>query len=161
MASLSKAAPPGVKDDMDRVREKPKQYLFRTLLLFVCVAVLSWPAFVVVSVLLSSVFGEGTVMNAWQLQPKRLLLEQFISGFFHSLVLTVPVALIAVLDYRIIVRLAKTPRLAGVLWFVCSVALALYLLQFNTLVIWPVVITAVSLLGGYRLFLWLFRMKSQ
>ena len=160
MAIVNTAAPADVVDGIDGVGRKPKQYLFRTLLLFICVAVLSWPAFVVVSIVLSTVFGEATVMNAWQLQPKRLLLDQFIAGFYKSLVLTVPVALLAVLDYRIIVRLAKTPRLAGLLWFVCSVALTLIVLQFNSRVVWPVLLTAVSLFCGYRLFLWVFRMKS-
>jgi len=138
-------------------------YWIRTVLLFLCVLLLSWPIFGFVISFFNVLHGEGALLDSWELEPHRLLLEYFIDGFIRSLVITVPVAVLAVVDYKLFARSNRLHRFTGLLWFAVlaclSVAVAFWLVPESGLLL-PLLATSFLLLIGYRLFLGLFRMKT-
>ena len=149
-------------DLADRGESASSGYWLRTALLFLCVLLLSWPVFGFVVSLFNVWRGEGVLLDSWELEPHRLLLEYFIEGFIRTLVITAPVAFMAVVDYKLFARRKGLQRFSGLLWFTvlgcASVAIALWLIPNNGLLL-PLLVTSFFLLIGFRLFIGLFRMK--
>lgn len=158
MNNLEHLATKGHVQNGDGGETEPGRFRFRTFLLFLFIAGLCWPVFVITTGSLSALFGEGSVVNAWHLQPRRLILQQFLEAYLYTLLVSVPLALLAVADYRILVHKLKKPKYTGLLWILSGVALTVYLLSYTNQVLLPVLLTAICLFTGYRLFLWLFRM---
>jgi len=137
-------------------------YWIRTVMLFLCVLLLSWPVFAVVVSFFSVWQGEAVLLDSWELEPRRLLLEYFIEGYLHTLVVTVPVAALAVVDYKLFARRKGLKRYTGLAWFAilgcASFVIAFWLVPRAGLFL-PLFATSVFLLVGYRLFIGLFRMN--
>jgi len=138
-------------------------YWIRTVLLFLCVLLLSWPVFGFVVSLFSVWRGEGVLLDSWELEPHRLLLGYFIEGFLRTLTITVPLAMLAVVDYRFFAMRDGLQRFTGLAWFAIlgctSLVIALWLVPDAGL-LFPLLVTSVFLLIAYRLFIGLFRMKA-
>jgi len=134
----------------------------RTVLLFFCVLLLSWPVFGLVASFFSVWHGEAVLLDSWELEPRRLLLQSFIEGYIHTLIVTVPVAALAVVDYKLFARRKGLQRYTGLAWFsvlgCASLVIALWLVPKAGLFL-PLLVTSVFLLIGYRLFIGLFRMN--
>lgn len=94
------------------------------IILWVLISVLAWPAYVLCSTLLTFHGAEGWQLDAWHLQPRREMLEQFINGYQASAIISIPLGLIAVIDYLLLSRYKATWLLGGILLPIACAVLA-------------------------------------
>ena len=83
------------------------------LFLFAVISASAFGIYVVVAALVGWWFADGAVVYDMSLLPKRLMLEQFLDGYIKSLMVTIPLGLLAVLDYSLLARFRLTRILAG------------------------------------------------
>ncbi len=129
-------------------------------MLFLALMLSVWPLFVVCTVLLSMWAGEGSMLDVFQLEPKRLVAFDFIAGFKQSLPLALGLALLAIIDYLLLARLAGFRRLIGLLLLAGSLGITLWMLQGYPTAVVPVVISALVLTLLYRIALFVLRLTS-
>lgn len=82
--------------------------------LWVLISVLTWPAYVLCSTLLALHGAEGWQLDAWQLTPRPLVFERFLQDYKASAIITIPIGLIAVVDYLLLSRYKATWLLGGI-----------------------------------------------
>lgn len=64
---------------------------------FVMLALLVWPVFVLTSLFISYLAGEGSIVNTWYLEPKRNVLAHLLEGYKNSAIIAAIVAIVALL----------------------------------------------------------------
>ncbi len=85
------------------------------LVLWLLISALAWPAFVASGTVLSFLHKEGWQLDAWHLLPTRELIHYFISGYEQSLIISIPLGLVAVIDYLLLSRYRITWFVGGIL----------------------------------------------
>lgn len=131
----------------------------RSTVLFLSVLLAAWPVFAVCSVLLALWQGEAAILDAWELEPKRLLITQFLSGFTRTLPIALLLATLVLADHFLIVRRLFRPHFCGLLVLTVFGALALWLSSQKAGLMIPLLLTLVIIVVLYRLFASLFRMN--
>lgn len=94
------------------------------LSLWVLISALAWPTYVLCSTLLAIHGAEGWQLDAWHLLPRVELINQFLSGYKASAIITVPLGFVAVIDYLLLSRYKATWLLGGILLPLACVAIA-------------------------------------
>ncbi|NND92885.1 MAG: hypothetical protein HKN42_18660 [Granulosicoccus sp.] len=130
---------------------KKRSGLVYLLVLWIVISGLAWPAFVGSATVLSHLGGEGWQLDAWSQIPKSLLLQHFLDGYRQSLIIALPVGLVAVIDYLLLSRYRITWWLAGILMPVTGAALALYFFTQAANALPTLVLTGVVLAIVHRL----------
>lgn len=101
-----------------------KANIFISLLLWLLIAACAWPAYVAANLGISFFQGEGSIIDAWLLEPKRKLLNEFINGYIQSAAIAALIGLVAVVDFQLFARHRLTGYIAGVLLPIACVVLA-------------------------------------
>ncbi len=97
-----------------------------SLLLWVLITAITWPVFVLASSLISYWVGEGAFVDSYNLIPNDALFADFIAGYRGSLIVTVPLGLLAVLDFHLLSRHRLTWIIAGFSLPAACIAIAFY-----------------------------------
>ena len=92
--------------------------------LWVLISAFAWPAYVLCCTLLAIYGAEGWQLDAWHLMPHQRLLEQFAHDYKASAVITIPLGLVAVIDYLLLSRYKATWLLGGIFLPMAAIALA-------------------------------------
>lgn len=121
------------------------------LVLWFVISALAWPAYVATCTLLGYVGGEAWQLDAWTQTPKRLMLDYFQTGYVSSLVVTIPLGLVAVIDYLLLSRYRITWWLAGILLPAAGASLALMIFPQAANALPALVLTGVVLAIVHRL----------
>lgn len=129
--------------------------LFYILSLWLMVSVLAWPVFVLVSTLLGLHGGEARQINAWSLEPGRVLLADFLAGWRESAIITVPLGCVAVIDYLLLSRYRVTWLVGGILLPVAGAVIALTQFHEPRIALPSLVATGALLAVCYRLVEWI------
>ncbi|MBX2837641.1 MAG: hypothetical protein KTR35_12345 [Gammaproteobacteria bacterium] len=87
--------------------------IFYCLFLWLLIAAACWPVFCAVSLTMGYLTGEGWVLDALTLEPKRVFLAHFLEGYTKSLIFSIPIGLLAVLDYLLMSRTRITWMISG------------------------------------------------
>lgn len=103
---------------------KRKTGLLYLLVLWALISALAWPAFIVAATVIAYFNGEGWQLDAWTQIPKRDVLAHFLNGYVNSLVFTLPLGLIAVVDYLLLSRYRSTWLVGGILLPAAGAAIA-------------------------------------
>lgn len=122
------------------------------LLLLIFISLLTWPVFVLSSSALAHFGGDAWQLEAWSQIPKRVLLQHFLEGYKSSLIVALPVGILAVLDYLLMSRLRVTWWFRGILLPLAAFALATGLLQSVSGTLPTLLVTGLLLAVAYRLF---------
>lgn len=108
----------------------PKRHarFFYVIVLWLVVAVAAWPAFVLAGTLFALYSGEAWQIDAWALEPRSRLIEEFLGGWRHSAPLGALLGLVAVIDYTLFSRYRVTWLIGGILLPLagCVIAFTLY-----------------------------------
>lgn len=91
----------------------PAQSTSAKLLVFILICGSAFTVYVLVAALIGWWVSDGAVIYELGLLPKRLLLDQFLFGMLQSLPVTIPLGVVAVLDYSILARFNGTRILSG------------------------------------------------
>jgi len=91
-----------------------RKNIFISLLIFVLVGLAAWPVFVLVNIALGFVLGEGSVIDMWNQEPKRNLIDSFVEGYISSAFIAAALGVVAALDYLILARTKLTGFFAGI-----------------------------------------------
>lgn len=129
-----------------------------SIALWLLIAAAAWPIFVVANALLSFWFGEGSFLDSMNLEPKRKLLADFIQGYKASLIIAVPLGLLAAIDYLLLARHRITRYLAGISLPIACIALALILYKNSQPALLGLAVTGLGLWLLYRIAGWLYRL---
>ena len=122
-----------------------------SIILFMLITAAAWPVFVAVSAALSLWVGEGSVLDAFVEEPKRLLLANFLIGYRSSLIVTIPLGILAVVDYQLFSHHRLTWIIAGFSLLVACLGIDFYFFR-DPIPILPVfAITGFILVLLYRL----------
>ncbi len=92
--------------------------------LWVLISALAWPAYVLCGTVLAFYGGEGWQLDAWFSVPRHEVIQHFISGYKASAIVTIPVGLIAVVDYLLLSRYKATWLVGGILLPLAGTAIA-------------------------------------
>jgi len=98
--------------------------ILTSLFLWLFISAAAWPAYVAANLAISYFVGEGSIIDLWNLEPKRNIVANFIEGYKASALLAIVIGLVAVVDYQILSRHRITGYIAGILLPVGCVALA-------------------------------------
>lgn len=90
--------------------------IFYSLFLWLVVAAAAWPIFCAVSLAVGSFTGEGWVLDAQNLEPKRYIIAHFLEGYKKSILFSVALGFIAVVDYWLLFR-------TRILWIISGIAI--------------------------------------
>lgn len=135
-----------------------KRRPLRTVLLFLFMLLACWPAFALVMASWSAWKGESAILDSWQLEPMRLILHYFVQGYIQSLYLALPIAVLSVIDYKLLIELLGKPAISGVLLTLAGISLAVWQLGLDSHLLIPLLLVSLLLLISYRLFIRIFRM---
>ncbi|MFK8081452.1 MAG: hypothetical protein AB8B97_14285 [Granulosicoccus sp.] len=94
------------------------------LVLWGLISALAWPAYVLCSTVLVMHGGEGWQLDAWSTLPRQEIVAHFLSGYKASMFITIPLGLIAVVDYLLLSRYRATWLIGGVLLPLTGVGIA-------------------------------------
>lgn len=95
-----------------------------SLVLGLLIATAAWPVFVAVNFGLSWLMGEGSVIDLWNLEPKRNLVADFIHGYKSSAPIAALLGLTAVIDFHLLTRGKLTGYFAGIFVIIFCTSLA-------------------------------------
>ena len=93
-------------------------------ILWALISAVAWPAYVLCSTLLAVYGAEGWQLDAWHLMPHSLVFWQFMHDYKASAIITIPLGLIAVIDYLLLSRYKATWLLGGILLPLAATAMA-------------------------------------
>ncbi len=122
--------------------------LFVSLLIFLLVGLAAWPAFVFANIALGFFLGEGSVIDLWNQEPKRKLVDSFIEGYISSALIAAALGTVAALDYLILARSRLTGFFAGISVPIFCIALA-YLFYVD-----PAQVVLGFIATGFVLWIW-------
>ena len=103
--------------------------LLYLLVLWVLISALAWPAYVLSATLISYFGAEGWQLDAWKQIPKREMLRYFLEGYTMSWIVTIPIGIVAVVDYLLLSRYRVTWILGGILLPLAGTIIAFTLYQ--------------------------------
>jgi len=127
---------------------KLKYNLLLSLLIFLLIGLAAWPVFVVVNIALGFFLGEGSVIDLWNQEPKRNLINSFVEGYKASAPFAAALGGVAAIDYLILGRSRLTGFFAGISVPIFCVALAyLYYVQ-------PAQVLLSFIVAGFVLWVW-------
>ena len=92
--------------------------------LWMMISVIAWPAYVLCSTLLALHGAEGWQLDAWSELPRHTLFAFFFKGYLASAIITIPIGLIAVVDYLLLSRYKATWLVGGILLPLSGVGIA-------------------------------------
>lgn len=95
-----------------------------SLILGLLIAAAAWPVYVAVNIALGLLMGEGSVIDLWNLEPKRNLVADFINGYKLSAPIAILLGVVAVIDFQLLTRFKITGYFAGISVMLCCVAVA-------------------------------------
>jgi hypothetical protein len=130
---------------------KRKTGMLYLLVLWIVISALAWPTYVFTASVLSYLSGEGWQLDAWTEIPGRVLLDYFLDGYRHSLIVTLPLGFVAVIDYLLLSRYRVTWWLAGILLPITGAVLALTLFERAANAVPTLVLTGILLAVVHRL----------
>lgn len=121
------------------------------LLLALLAGLLAWPMFVAVCTAIGLFTGEAWQLDAWSLEPKRNLAQQFIDGWITSAPFAAAAALVLALDRLILGRYRLTSIISGIA-LPALAAFAVLALWSDPMQLLPAVVgSALALALGHRL----------
>ena len=123
---------------------------FVSLLILLLIGLAAWPVFVVVNIALGHLFGEGSVIDLWNHEPKRFLKSAFIDGYMASAVFAAALGVVAALDYLILARSRLTGLFAGISVPIFCVALAYFFYKEPAQVLIAFIVTGLVLWIWYK-----------
>ncbi len=153
--------PTATKPDSAATRAGTTLPLIRLALVFFGITLIAWPIFVVCNVLLSAWGGEGAMLDAYQLEPRRLLAIDFLMGLKQTLPVTLCIGLFAVIDYLLLARVAQLKKAIGLLLITAGTALTLWALQPDTPVLMTTLASAIIIFLIYRIALYILRLTPR
>jgi len=127
-----------------------RRYLTVSLLILLMIGLAAWPVFVVVNLSLSFFLGEGSVIDLWNQEPKRLLINAFIQGYIASATFAAMLGVLAAIDYLVLTRFKLTGYFAGISIPIYCVALAYLYYKSPEQVILNFAITGLVLWVWYK-----------
>ncbi|MFK7994981.1 MAG: hypothetical protein AB8B87_12635 [Granulosicoccus sp.] len=92
--------------------------------LWVLISTLAWPAYVLCSTLLAFHGAEGWQLDAWHQLPGSIIIQQFLTGYQASLIVTIPLGFLAVVDYLLLSRYKATWLVGGILLPLAGIVVA-------------------------------------
>jgi len=95
--------------------------LFISLLLWLLIALTTWPVFVAVNLAISYFVGEGSVIDMLAQEPMRNIVASFKQGYKESAIIAAIIGLVAVIDYQLLSKNRFTGYFAGVFVIVACV----------------------------------------
>lgn len=125
--------------------------LLYLLVLWVIISALTWPVFVAVSSILAFIAAEGWQLDAISLIPKRHILAEFLAGYKNSLLISIPMGFVAVVDYLLLSRYRITWLLGGMLLPLAGVVIAYTLYKHPMDVLPSLVLSGIVLAITHRL----------
>ncbi len=123
-------------------------YLF---LLWIVISLLVWPTFVVATTLFAYFSGQAWQLDAWNLIPKRDIVNQFLHGYINSAIVAVPLGFIAVIDHTLLSRYRVTWIFGGILLPLAGAAIAYFFYKQPETALPSLVLTGLLLAVVYRL----------
>ncbi|MFK7861465.1 MAG: hypothetical protein AB8B64_21795 [Granulosicoccus sp.] len=94
------------------------------IVLWVLISALAWPAYIVCSTLLAVHGAEGWQLDAWHTLPLEEMFRHFLVGYKASIIVTIPLGFVAVVDYLLLARYKATWLIGGILLPLSGVAMA-------------------------------------
>jgi len=128
-----------------------KSKLLFCIVMWCFVTASAWPVFVTINALLSVFSGEYSALDAFQLEPKRKFLADFLHGYKASFAVAAAVGAIAVIDYLLFTLHRITSLLAGITLPIATTALAFIFLKSPEKVFLGFLLTGFALYVLYRL----------
>jgi len=122
--------------------------LFVSLLILLLIGLAAWPVFVTVNIALGFFLGEGSVIDLWNQEPRRNLVNSFIDGYIASAKFAAALGVVAAIDYLILARSRLTGFFAGISVPLFCVALAYYFYKE------PMQVLLSFLVTGFVLWVW-------
>ncbi|MFK7852567.1 MAG: hypothetical protein AB8B79_00580 [Granulosicoccus sp.] len=106
---------------------KRRSGLLYLLILWFLISALAWPAFVISATALSYFAAEAWQLDAWTQIPKREILKHFLEGYKMSAIISIPIGVVAIIDYLLLSRYRITWIAGGVLLPAAGALIALSL----------------------------------
>lgn len=122
-----------------------------SLILGLLIAVAAWPVFVAVNIALAWLMGEGSVIDLWNLEPKRNLVADFIYGYKISAPIAILLGIVAVIDFQLLTRFKTTGYFSGISIILCCIAVAFVFYKNPTHVFTSFVATGLILWLVYKI----------
>lgn len=122
--------------------------LLASLLVFALIGLAAWPIFVIVNIALGFLLGEGSVIDLWNHEPRRNLIESFIDGYKASAIFAATLGVVAAIDYLILAHSRLTGFFAGISLPIFCIALA-YLYYKD-----PMQVLLSFIITGFVLWVW-------
>lgn len=119
--------------------------------LWALISALAWPVYVLCATLLAVHGAEGWQLDAWYLIPRTELFKQFLHGYKASTVITIPIGLVAVIDYLLLSRYKATWLMGGILLPLTAAAIAFGFYKQPNAALPPLFATGVLLALVHRL----------
>lgn len=98
--------------------------IITSILLWILITAAAWPVFVAANFAISWFFGEGSIIDAWNQEPKRNTINEFITGYTSSILIAALIGLVAVVDFQLLTRHKLTGYIAGILIPASCIAIA-------------------------------------
>ncbi len=121
-----------------------------SLLVMLLIGLSAWPVFVGVNIALGYFLGEGSVMDLWNQEPKRNLINSFVDGYIASALFAAALGAVAALDYLILARTRLTGYFAGISLPIFCIALAYLFYKEPSQVLLCFIATGFVLWIGYK-----------
>lgn len=120
--------------------------IFYLVGLWICISVLTWPAFVFCSTVIANLQGEAWQLDAWNQLPRALIVERFLDDYLKSWPVAIPIGLIAVIDYLLLARYKSTWLVGGILLPLAGATIA-YTLYQEPMSVLPVLVATGAMLA--------------
>lgn len=104
---------------------KLRANIVTSLFLWIFITAAAWPTYVAANFVISLFLGEGSIIDIWNLEPKRNSIDAFITGYISSALFAAALGLVAVIDFQLLSKNKLTGYIAGILIPVCCLAVAL------------------------------------
>jgi len=130
--------------------QKKTARLLYIALLWLIVATAAWPAFVLAGTLLALYTGEARQIDAWALEPRALLLADFLDGWRNSALVSALLGVVAIVDYILLSRYRVTWLIGGILLPLAGSVIAFTLYRDPVSALPTLVVAGVLLAFPYR-----------
>lgn len=95
-----------------------------SLVFGVFIAAFAWPFYAGANAIISTVIGEGSILDSINQVPTKIILADFISGYKQSAPIAAAIGLVALVDYLLLSQNKYTGYISGILVVIACVAIA-------------------------------------